>query len=57
MAYCASQWQWRWNISCFKQVRPCPDEYKVLKEQMTILKDEESYKNTFEMTDSDVEDA
>lgn len=41
------------NISCFKQKRPCLEQQKVLKEQMTIVKDEKAYKNSFETTDSD----
>ena len=38
-------------------MRPCPEDYKVLIEQMTIFKDEEGYENQLEITDSDVKDA
>ena len=45
------------QISCFKPGKPCAEGYKVLKEQMTIFSEQQNTANTFEITDSDVEDA
>ena len=45
------------KISCFKPGKPCAEGYKVLKEQMTIFSEQQNTANTFEITDSDVEDA
>ena len=45
------------QINCFKPGKPCPEGYKVLKEQMTIFSEQQNTTNAFEIADSNVEDA